>query len=68
MKEQRYGMSTLKLPVDYKAILIIGDTVDKLIGVLLIIGGLSVLFLAPPGIQIVAALMIIGAFASMFFA
>jgi hypothetical protein len=62
-------MSILKLPVDYKAILVFGDnTVDKLIGTLLILGGLAVLFLAPPVIQIVAALMIIGAFASMFFA
>ena len=62
-------MSILKLPVDYKAILVFGDNaVDKLIGILLIVGGLAVLFLAPPGIQIVATLMIIGAFASMFFA
>jgi hypothetical protein len=45
-----------------------GDTVDKLIGILLIIGALAIIFLAPTYMLCVAALMIIGAFASMFFA
>jgi len=68
MRELRYGMSILKLPVDYKAILVIGDTVDKIIGILLIAGALAIIFYAPPYMICVAALMIIGAFASMFFA
>ena len=60
-------MSILKLPVGCKVILG-GDVVDKLIGILLIIGALAIIFLAPPYMLCVAALMIVASIASMFFA
>jgi hypothetical protein len=45
-----------------------GGIVNKLISILLLIGALAIVFLAPPWMIIISAMLIIGAVVSAFFA